>query len=81
MKAHDDTGVACGLKQQRVRENPDVQRRMEGTWGHVQSSMASRLSRVCRSAQDDLCGTFTTVIGAIFAAGCKGQWFVQCEIP
>ena len=27
-----------------------------------------RLSRLCRSAQDDLCGTFKTVIGAIFVA-------------
>ena len=41
---------------------------MSDAWGHVQSPMASRLSRVYRSAQDDLCGTFKTVIGAIFAA-------------
>ena len=34
----------------------------------VQSPTASRLSRLCRSAQDDLCGTFKTVIGAIFVA-------------
>ena len=34
----------------------------------VQSSTASRLSRVCRSVQDNLCGTFKTVIRAIFAA-------------
>ena len=27
-----------------------------------------RLSWLCRSAQDDLCGTFKTVIGAIFVA-------------
>ena len=30
------------------------------------SPMALRLSRVCRSAQDDLCGTFKAVIGAMF---------------
>ena len=34
----------------------------------LQSPMASRLPRVCKSAQDDLSGTFTNVIGAIFAA-------------
>ena len=69
--------TACDLKQRRVRENPDVQRRMgrvisgveplSDTWGHVQSPTASRLSRLCRSVQDDLYGTFKTVIGAIFA--------------
>ena len=41
---------------------------LRGTWGRVQSSTASMLSRLCRSAQDDLCGTFKTLIGAIFAA-------------
>ena len=41
---------------------------LNGAWRCVQSSTALRLSRLCRSAQDDLCGTFTTVIGAIFAA-------------
>ena len=41
---------------------------LSGAWGHVQSPMASRLSQECRSVQDDLCGTFKTVIGAIFAA-------------
>ena len=35
-------------------------------WGHVQSSMASRIPQVCRSTQDDLSGTFTNVIEAIF---------------
>ena len=33
----------------------------------VQSSMALRVPQVCRSAQDNLSGTFTNVIGAIFA--------------
>ena len=41
---------------------------LSGAWGHVQSPIALRLSRFCRSAQDDLYGTFKTVIGAIFAA-------------
>ena len=40
---------------------------LSDTWGHVQSPTASRLSRVCRSGQDDLCGTFKTVIEVIFA--------------
>ena len=34
----------------------------------VQSPTTLRLSRVCRSVQDNLYGTFKTVIGAIFAA-------------
>ena len=34
----------------------------------VQSPTALRLSRFCRSAQDDLCGSFKTVIGAISVA-------------
>ena len=37
-----------------------------GVWGCMQSPTASRLSRVCRLVQDDLCGTFKTVIRAIF---------------
>ena len=41
---------------------------LDGAWGHVQSPMASRLPRLCRSTQDDLSGTFTNVMGAIFAA-------------
>ena len=41
---------------------------LSSAWGRVQSPTASRLSRLCRSAEDDLCGTFKTVIGAIFAA-------------
>ena len=40
---------------------------LSGMWGCVQSPTASWLSWVCRSTQDDLCGTFKTVIGAIFA--------------
>ena len=41
---------------------------LSGAWGLVQSPMASRLSQVCRLAQDDLCGTFKIVIGAMFVA-------------
>ena len=40
----------------------------DGAWGRMQSPTASRLSQVCRLAQDDLCGTFKTVIGAMFVA-------------
>ena len=35
----------------------------------VRSPMVLRLSRFCRSAQDDLCGTFKTVIEAILCSG------------
>ena len=41
---------------------------LRGAWGHVWSPMAGRLPRMCRSAQDDLSGTFKNEIGAIFAA-------------
>ena len=41
---------------------------LSGAWGRVQSPTGSRLSRVCRLAQDDLCGTFKIVIGAMFVA-------------
>ena len=34
----------------------------------VRSPTALRLSQFCRSAQEDLCGTFKTVIGAMFVA-------------
>ena len=34
----------------------------------VQSPMAARIPRMCRSALDDLSGTFKNEIGAIFAA-------------
>ena len=34
----------------------------------VQSPMALRLSRFCKSAQDDLYGSFKTIIGAMFVA-------------
>ena len=41
---------------------------LSDAWGRIQSLTASRFSRVCRSAQDDLCGTFKTVIRAMFVA-------------
>ena len=41
---------------------------LSGAWGRVRSPMAARLPRFCRSAQDDLSGTFKNEIGAIFAA-------------
>ena len=34
----------------------------------VRSPMTLNLSRFCRSARDDLCGSFKTVIGAMFVA-------------
>ena len=41
---------------------------LSGAWGRVRSPMAARLPLMCRSAQDDLSGTFKNEIGAIFAA-------------
>ena len=41
---------------------------LSDVWGRLQSPTASRLSQACRSAQDDLYGTFKTIIGAIFVA-------------
>ena len=41
---------------------------LSGAWGRVRSPTALRLSRFCRSMQDDLCGSFKIVIGAIFVA-------------
>ena len=39
---------------------------LSGAWGRVRSPTMLRLSRVCRSTQNDLYGTFKTVIGAMF---------------
>ena len=39
---------------------------LSDVWGRMQSPTASRLSQACRSTQDDLYGTFKTIIGAIF---------------
>ena len=37
-----------------------------GAWGRVRSPMMLNLPRFCRSARDDLCGSFKTAIGAMF---------------
>ena len=55
----------------RDRRNSNFERR-------VQSPMATRLPRVCRSALDDLSGTFKIVIGAIIAAAM--QRAVVCAV-
>ena len=41
---------------------------LSGAWGCVRSPRAARIPRMCRSALDDLNGTFKNEIGAIFAA-------------
>ena len=41
---------------------------LSDAWGHVRSPTTLRLSRFCRSARDDLCGSFKTAIGAMFVA-------------
>ena len=54
---------------------------LNGTWGLVQSPMESRLLWVCRLAQDDLSGTFTNVIGAIFCSGdAKGSGLCSVKL-
>ena len=40
---------------------------LSGAWGRVWSLMAARVPQMCRSALDDLSGTFKNEIGAIFA--------------
>ena len=37
-----------------------------GVWGRVRSPMTLNLSRFCRSARDDLYGSFKTAIGVMF---------------
>ena len=41
---------------------------LSGAWGCMRSPMAAKIPRMCRSALDDLSGTFKNEIGAIFAA-------------
>ena len=41
---------------------------LSGAWGRVRSPTSLRLSQFCISAQDDICGTFKTVIEAMFVA-------------
>ena len=62
---------ARDLKRRRMEAHGCVTNRtktLSGAWGHVRSPTALRLSWVCRSAQNDLYGTFKTVIGAMFVA-------------
>ena len=39
---------------------------LSDTWGRMRSLTVLRLSRFCRSAQDDLCGSFKIVIEVMF---------------
>ena len=39
---------------------------LSGAWGRMRSPTVLRLSQFCRSVQDDLCGSFKTVIEAMF---------------
>ena len=41
---------------------------LSGAWGRVRSPTSLRLSQFCISVQDDICGTFKTVIEAMFVA-------------
>ena len=59
---------ARDLKRQRVERVINRTETFIGAWGHVRSPTALRLSQFCRSAQDDLCDTFKTVIEAMFVA-------------
>ena len=59
---------ARDLKRQRVERVINHTETFIGAWGHVRSPTALRLSQFCRSAQDDLCDTFKTVIEAMFVA-------------
>ena len=51
---------------------------LSGAWGCVRSLMAARVPRMCRSALDNLNGTFKNEIGAIFAAVMQGA--VVCAV-
>ena len=51
-----------------MRENPDVQRCVKGAWGADKRNRAFEQRMAACAVSDDLCGTFKTVIGAIFAA-------------
>ena len=74
----DDVNIDISNRVEHVRARDGAWRRMgcvishtetlSGAWGCMQSPTASKLSRVCRSAQDDLYGTFKTLIKAMFAA-------------
>ena len=59
---------ARDLKRRRMGRVINRTDTLSSAWRRVRSPTALRLSRFCRSAQDDLCGTFKTVIGAMFVA-------------
>ena len=52
---------------------------LSSTWGRVRSPMAVRYPRMCRSALDDLSGTFKSEIGAIFAVVMQKAVVCECE--
>ena len=53
---------------QRVERVINRTETLSDAWGRVRSPTTLRLSQFCRSTQDDLCGSFKTVIGAMFVA-------------
>ena len=53
---------------QRVERVINPTETLSGAWWRVRSPTTLGLSRFCRSAQDDLYGSFKTVIGAMFVA-------------
>ena len=57
-----------GLMWHRVEVRGGAAESLSGAWGRVRSPMEARYPRMCRSALDDLSGTFKNEIGAIFAA-------------
>ena len=57
-----------GLTWQLVEARGGAAESLSGAWGRVWSPMAARYPRMCRSALDDLSGTFKNEIGAIFVA-------------
>ena len=68
VRARDGAWTARGLKLRRVWCVISDAAALSGAWGHVRSPMAVRLPLMCRSAQDDLSGTFKNEIEAIFVA-------------
>ena len=59
---------ACGGTWRCVERVINPTETLSGAWGRVWSPMTLNLSRFCRSARDDLCGSFKTAIGAMFVA-------------
>ena len=60
--------TAHGRAWRRVERVINHTETLNGAWGCMRSPTALRLLCFCRSAQDDLCGSFKTVIGAMFVA-------------